>query len=802
MMERNNYRLLTTFLMVLLLSATTMAENVVLSDWVKNISEGEGESAPGYEEKNPRMVVDGNNIHMVWVADSAYSKKFIYYRRSTDLGTTWGEKKRVFTKARNDVNFEANEWQLAVSGDNVHILVSGRGWGDSWYGTLHHIRSTNGGQSFEEPEEIVTAGEAYHVTDIFTHCEGDLLTIGYRIQYNAAVDNTYYIKKSSNNGDTFQDKVVYSTESGSDWNIWDVLVDGENIYVLYSEQYYMYGLQRRELYLRASNDGGDTFKKTTLSFPSADGEHKAMNLQDEHYLPKIASHGDDLFVVFCAYNENDEKHIYLAHSADKGQNFNEPRNLTEGKMPEGYDILEAHETISVKDKYVNIVFLCDNNALFTIHSDNSGEYFEDPKLLLDEDSYLIGEGAWPSIISGKDNDEFYVFYSWPCLTYSNDGGRNFSIPVMMSPHFSTSGQIGQNYKSPQMQIDNNGNIHMAFYGYFLYSADFDYDIFYRKYVTDPVVRNPGNNQALNIDYNKDNKIYDNMQIIQKTIDMSNSFTIEICIRPAAECPEKTKIVSKDMYSGFILGTNYYEPYFEFETKNNGTYKLEANNEISNQVWTHLAVTYDKDSETNNVRLYVNGNLADSADVSGSLNAEDGYLILGNTKSGGLFSGLFDEFRIWKRALAKNEIQAKIGVELTGQESDLEAYFDFNGSYKDKTGNGNHGVLMYKESLVNSDLSFTATQDEIPAITKFSLDQNYPNPFNPITTIQYSVSKDSYVSLGIYDLQGRLVQNLVDGFQKIGSHQVQWEAYNFPSGVYFYRIKTGNFTAVKKCILMK
>ena len=799
-MQSKKYRLFIIGIICLFSIATVFAKNVKLSNWVTNISEGAGAKTPGYKDRVPRMVVEGSTVHMIWAADSAYKKRFIFYRKSTDGGESWESKQELFSDARNDVKFNSEEWQIAVSGTNVHVLVPGRGWGDTWYGTLHHIRSTNGGQSFSEPKVIVTAAEAYHVTDVFADYDGDFLTIGYRIQYNAAADNTYYIKRSSDNGDTFQEKIVYSTDSGSEWEIWDVLVDGENIYVLYSEQYYMYGLQRRELYLSASNNEGDTFQKTTLSFPSADGDHKAMFLQDDNYVPKIASNGDDLYIVFCAYNENDEKHIYLAHSADKGQTFNQAKNLTEGKMPEGYDIYQAYETISVKNNYVNIVFFCDNYALFTIHSNNSGNSFEDPKQLLDKDSDSIGKGAWPSLVSGNNNEDFYIFYSWPSLAYSNDGGKDYSIPVMMSPHFSIFGEPGSNNIYPQMQIDNNGDIHLAFCGYFLYSSVYDYDIFYRKYETNPMANNPDKNQALSLDYNDDNRIYDNMQVIQNTFDMSNSFTLEIYVKPSAEAPEKLKIVSKDMYSGFILGTKSYQPYFEFETDNNDIY-LEAESEISNQVWTHLSVTYDKDSETNNMKLYVNGNLSDSADASGALKAKDGYLIIGNIDFKGAFSGLFDEFRIWNRALEKNKIQAKMREELTGQENGLEAYFDFNGSCKDKTGNGNDGVLMYSETFVSSDFQTNVADQELHKFD-FRLEQNYPNPFNPVTNIKYSLPKASHVKINIYDINGKLVEELINVKQEEGHHLMQWKAGQYSSGVYLYRIITPNYTSTKKCILMK
>jgi hypothetical protein len=89
---------------------------------------------------------------------------------------------------------------------------------------------------------------------------------------------------------------------------------------------------------------------------------------------------------------------------------------------------------------------------------------------------------------------------------------------------------------------------------------------------------------------------------------------------------------------------------------------------------------------------------------------------------------------------------------------------------------------------------------IPA--KFELSQNYPNPFNPSTQIEYSIPRDGYVSLKIYNALGQQVADLVDGIVKAGNHQVTFNAANLSSGVYYYRIKTGNNVLVKKMMVLK
>lgn len=85
---------------------------------------------------------------------------------------------------------------------------------------------------------------------------------------------------------------------------------------------------------------------------------------------------------------------------------------------------------------------------------------------------------------------------------------------------------------------------------------------------------------------------------------------------------------------------------------------------------------------------------------------------------------------------------------------------------------------------------------------FELTQNYPNPFNPSTTIEYSIPKDASVSLKIYDVLGKEVATLVNDQKAAGTYILNWNASNFSSGIYFYRLTAGEFTETKKMFLVK
>ncbi|MDI6778679.1 MAG: T9SS type A sorting domain-containing protein, partial [Bacteroidota bacterium] len=91
--------------------------------------------------------------------------------------------------------------------------------------------------------------------------------------------------------------------------------------------------------------------------------------------------------------------------------------------------------------------------------------------------------------------------------------------------------------------------------------------------------------------------------------------------------------------------------------------------------------------------------------------------------------------------------------------------------------------------------------------KFSVSQNYPNPFNPSTSIRYSLPASSNVKLIVFDITGNKVAELVNSDQAPGTYEATWNGRNdmgldVSSGVYFYRLKCGNFTETKKLLLMK
>ena len=95
---------------------------------------------------------------------------------------------------------------------------------------------------------------------------------------------------------------------------------------------------------------------------------------------------------------------------------------------------------------------------------------------------------------------------------------------------------------------------------------------------------------------------------------------------------------------------------------------------------------------------------------------------------------------------------------------------------------------------------SSVEDEM--LNQYSLSQNYPNPFNPSTTIKYSIKEGGIVTIGVYDILGRMVKRLVNKFQSVGEYTITFGGEDLPSGVYLYRMSIDNFSETKKLLLLK
>ncbi len=116
-----------------------------------------------------------------------------------------------------------------------------------------------------------------------------------------------------------------------------------------------------------------------------------------------------------------------------------------------------------------------------------------------------------------------------------------------------------------------------------------------------------------------------------------------------------------------------------------------------------------------------------------------------------------------------------------------------------------GEEEYRLKQIDNDgkISYSKIVDvSIQSPKKYELLQNYPNPFNPSTRIDFQIPKSQNVEIKVFDILGKEIKTLLNGYKKAGKYSIEFSGNNLPSGIYFYRIKTNEYVNIKKMILVK
>jgi len=146
--------------------------------------------------------------------------------------------------------------------------------------------------------------------------------------------------------------------------------------------------------------------------------------------------------------------------------------------------------------------------------------------------------------------------------------------------------------------------------------------------------------------------------------------------------------------------------------------------------------------------------------------------------------------------------SRIGfVEGHGTTTEVQSY-----QFIDNVSNLNANIFTYRLKQIDYNGSFEYS-DEVEVMNsispdKFNLEQNFPNPFNPSTTIKFSLPNPNFVTLKILNVLGEEVAVLINKELTTGTYELEWSGSEYPSGVYFYHLKTDEFEVTKKMLLMK
>ena len=182
-----------------------------------------------------------------------------------------------------------------------------------------------------------------------------------------------------------------------------------------------------------------------------------------------------------------------------------------------------------------------------------------------------------------------------------------------------------------------------------------------------------------------------------------------------------------------------------------------------------------------------GNFSQGNAVSG-----DGSIIVGDNGNGA--------FRLSNAGGLEALNQVYASILSTG--SDLYTALGISSDGQFIVGQGINGTTNQDEGYLLAINGITSVEESQLTPGNFVLNQNYPNPFNPSTTINFSIQSSDFVSLKVYDVLGNEVATLVNEKRPAGSYNINFNASQLSSGIYFYKLQAGSFVETKKMILIK
>jgi hypothetical protein len=716
-------RLLGVLLCFLFSGLPLEARNPDISKWISNLSSTpvlEPSEIGPWSDEYSNLAVSGNTVHSLWYSsrfDGDTRTRFVY-RRSTNSGSSWSEP-IVIAKDSDIVGgslvSDASARFLCVTGSTVHIVIVRSFGGGDWAYNICYYRSIDNGATFEPERVILNGTKIWHIGRPRIVGNDKRIVIGYQTSANWYSNYHINLLVSSDNGTNFRNVAVVGS-SERDGGFEDIALSGTDVHVLYyhlSEAYY-YGNFQARIGVASSRNDCASFNSNSLSTAATDGRYYALGTKDSYNSPDLVVSGTNVHVLWNQLdtNYNGTKTLRYARSTDRGETFQLPITMhKEGTLYPG------QETIAAKGNYVYVLFPTTDSKIRLRRSVNGGATFSAVQNLSEEGGWWPQIGLDPRDATGAD---VYAFWDAPTYRHSTDGGVTFGMQLWAYPIFS----YNRLHRS-QLVIQRDGSLHTTTNGFF-YSAALggicDWDTFYHRLTPQP---DPSGSKIglrlITLGASFEDRA-DNFQAVPKTLNFKKAMTAEVWV--------------KDMEGGIGTGySDYRTPIFFKQTNHStgyspayglGTVASNAGRKIvaditttagfsaliadgdvgvlKPQTWTHLAMSYDSSVALDNFKLYQNGELIAKSTLTGMINSGFGNLFVGRYGN-----WVVDDLRFWNRALDEGAIRTNMGRAITGSEPDLSAYYSFDNTAKDLTGNGNDGIFMYHESYTKGAVFYQELQ---------------------------------------------------------------------------------------------
>jgi hypothetical protein len=420
---------------------------------------------------------------------------------------------------------------------------------------------------------------------------------------------------------------------------------------------------------------------------------------------------------------------------------------------------------------------------FKVNNDQGSTYQENPSIAADDSGNFI--------ITWEDNRNGIYAYDIYAQRYSSDGsllGTNFKVN-------DDQGSASQNY--PSIAADGNGNFIITWYD----GRNGNSDIYAQRYSSDGSVL--GTNFKVNDDQGSASQYYPSI-----AADGNGNFIITWWDSRADIYAQR---YSSD---GSALGTNFTVP------DQGSAYPKEPS--IAADSSGNFIITWE-DMRNGDYDIYAQRYSSDGSALDTNFKVNDQASLMQFDKKPSIAADGSGNFIItWEdqrngRSYPENIYAQRYSCDgdtigsnlrITGTNESIQVYPDvilWNGCiYSTWSDNrsGRYDIWANVLDWENPNPSYITKVEKPQPASSFVLHQNYPNPFNPSTSIEFMLIKPEKVTLEVFNIQGVTVQTLLNREMSKGFHQIQFRAENLPTGIYFYRLSTGEFKTMKKMMLLK
>jgi hypothetical protein len=681
------------------------------SDQVVNLTATPAHDDNWYDEQN-QLVVNQGIIHTAWHSrwldpdGILAATNRIYYTASTQSGVSPENWILLDERTNSPYAMKGGVW-MAVDSSSVHIVTVSEAWfdaGGGWHDyALRYHRSTDGGSSFEPVRVLATGSDWYFMDAPLIAASQGRVTIAWRGS-TGETGYTVHVMNSADNGGTFTTQTLFNDESGL-LNLSELRQESQAIALAWKHHASSGGAT----HIACSTNGGTNYTVTEIEPYIVE---YAVGSSAGADLPQVALQGSTVLIAYFSENTNANPivpDVFVRQSTNGGATFGPARSLTQGALSAAAGLptgLGAQLDLSLSGNRAAAVFATSEAHVYLARSTNAGASFLPPQQLSDK-SLNYAKGTLDPRLAFQPSDPHSVHVMWASDWYrrSTNGGETWTAPVGLSLVSS----VWNFQPTPRMVADESGAVHWncsgTLFGYL------DTDVLYRSFKHAAV---PPAAMNLGVQFGQQHEgflRYDNLQIAAcPALDFTNALTVECWVKlsekpnavygPLVAKPITGAGMSYDTFYLHLAGEGPTKRWFAASVSTDGggsspTYPTNLNSAliIRPGAWYHVAFTFDGGAGTGHLKLYVNGQLQGAVNAPGALATSPEPINVSR-----FLDGAMDDLRFWNRALTAQEIRDRFTGPLAGNEAGLAAYYTFDGTWADSTGNCLPAVPMYQESF--------------------------------------------------------------------------------------------------------